>query len=55
MMERVGKLETHFELAQSDIKNIRISANKVSSRGSKIEAVELADEDSSPEALAGPR
>ena len=55
MMERVGKLEGHFDLAQRDVKDIRISADKVSSRGSKIEALELTDEDDSPEALEGPR
>ena len=53
MMERVSKLEGHFDLAQRDVENIRISANKVSARGSKIEAVELSDEDGSPDALTG--
>jgi DNA recombination protein RmuC len=52
MMERVGKLETHFDLAQRDVKNIRTSADKVSSRGSKIEALELSDDGASPDALA---
>jgi DNA recombination protein RmuC len=55
MMERVGKLEGHFDLAQRDVNHIRISADKVSSRGSKIEALELEDEADSPHALAGPR
>jgi len=53
MMERVGKLEGHFDLAQRDVENIRISANKVSARGSKVEAVELSDGDDSPDALTG--
>lgn len=53
MMERVGKLEGHFDLAQRDVSDIRISADKVSSRGSKIEALELADENDSPDALSG--
>ena len=52
MMERVGKLETHFDLAQRDVKNIRTSADKVSSRGSKIDALELSDDGASPDALA---
>jgi DNA recombination protein RmuC len=51
MMERVGKLEGHFDLAQRDIKDIRVSADKVSSRGTKIEALELTDEDDDPDAL----
>jgi DNA recombination protein RmuC len=51
MMDRVGKLEGHFDLAQRDIKDIRVSADKVSSRGTKIEALELTDEDDDPDAL----
>jgi DNA recombination protein RmuC len=51
MMERVGKLEGHFDLAQRDIKDIRVSADKVSSRGTKIEALELTDEHDGPDAL----
>jgi DNA recombination protein RmuC len=41
LMERVRKLETHFDQADRDIKDIRISANKISSRGTKIEELEL--------------
>jgi DNA recombination protein RmuC len=55
MMERVGKLEGHFDLAQRDVKDIRISADKVSSRGSRIEALELTDEVDSRDALSSPR
>jgi DNA recombination protein RmuC len=55
MMERVGKLEGHFDLAQRDVKDIRISADKVSSRGSRIEALELTDEVDSRDALNSPR
>ena len=51
MMDRVGKLEGHFDLAQRDIKDIRVSAVKVSSRGTKIEALELTDEHNDPDAL----
>ena len=51
MMDRVGKLEGHFDLAQRDIKDIRVSAVKVSSRGTKIEALELTDEHDDPDAL----
>ena len=45
LMERVHKLEGHFDLAQRDVKDIRISADKVSSRGTKIEALELSDDE----------
>jgi DNA recombination protein RmuC len=54
MMERVRKLEGHFDLAQRDVTDIRISADKVASRGSKIEALELTDEGDSPDALSEP-
>lgn len=53
MMERVGKLESHFDLAERDVKDIRTSADKVSSRGAKIEALELKEDDEPPGALTG--
>ena len=40
--ERVGKLQTHFTQADTDIKNILISTGKITSRGERIEKVELA-------------
>jgi DNA recombination protein RmuC len=43
LMDRVRKLESHFDQADRDIKDIRISANKISSRGTKIEELELDD------------
>jgi len=51
MMDRVGKLESHFDLADRDIKDIRISANKISSRGTKIEELELSEDENPPSAL----
>ena len=44
LMDRVHKLETHFGQAERDVRDIRISANKIASRGTKIEELEL-DED----------
>jgi DNA recombination protein RmuC len=41
LMDRVRKLETHFDQADRDIKDIRISADKISTRGTKIEELEL--------------
>jgi DNA recombination protein RmuC len=48
MMDRVRKLESHFDQADRDIKDIRISASKISSRGTKIEELELDDGPSTP-------
>ena len=48
LMDRVRKLETHFDQADRDIKDIRISANKISSRGTKIEELELDEDGSTP-------
>ena len=44
--ERVSKLQTHFNQADADIKNILVSTNKITGRAERIEKVELA----SPEA-----
>jgi len=48
LMDRVLKLETHFDQADRDIKDIRISANKISARGTKIEELELEEGSPSP-------
>ncbi len=40
--ERVEKLQRHFNQADGDIKDILISTGKITSRGEKIEKVELA-------------
>jgi DNA recombination protein RmuC len=40
--DRVLKLQTHFNQADADIKNILVSTSKITSRGEKIEKVELA-------------
>jgi len=42
LAERVGKLQTHFNQADADIKNILISTAKITGRAEKIEKVELA-------------
>jgi len=44
--DRVGKLQSHFNQADADIKNILISTAKIVSRGEKIEKVELAPTES---------
>jgi len=40
--DRVGKLQSHFNQADGDIKNILISTSKIMGRAEKIEKVELA-------------
>lgn len=44
--DRVGSLERHFQQAGKDIGDIRKSADAISSRGEKIEAVEMGEGDS---------
>ncbi|MDA4846283.1 DNA recombination protein RmuC [Hoeflea poritis] len=48
--ERVRKLQTHFGQAQRDIDQILTSADKVTKRGAKIEALEIEAEGSEPPA-----
>lgn len=45
--ERVQKLQSHFNQADADIKNILVSTGKITSRAEKIERVELAPPDAS--------
>ena len=52
---RVSKLETHFRQADEDIRQVRISAEKITRRGGHIREIEVGDADSiagSPEATA---
>ena len=39
--ERVAKLQRHFDLAREDMREVRISADKVGKRGEKIETMQL--------------
>ena len=50
LADRVSKLQSHFNQADADIKNILISTGKITSRADKIEKVELAPTDE-PKAL----
>jgi len=45
LSERVQKLQSHFNQADADIKNILVSTGKITSRAEKIEKVELAPPD----------
>ena len=42
--DRVGKLQSHFDQATKDIHDIRISTDKITRRGEKIDDLQLADE-----------
>ncbi len=53
--ERVGKLQRHFEQANDDLRQIRISSEKVSRRGERIEELEFEEPRSSEEAIAPPK
>lgn len=56
LRERVGKLETHFRQAQEDVGLIATSADKITKRGERIEALEFEDSPASAVAiLAGAR
>jgi DNA recombination protein RmuC len=50
--ERIEKLERHFGQADRDLRDLRISADKVIGRGERIERIELGDE-TPAEALPG--
>ncbi len=52
--ERVAGLERHFNQSVEDIRKIRISTDKVTKRGERIEEIQLG-EDSPAEELAPPR
>ena len=52
--DRVGKLETHFDQAHRDIRDIRISTDKVTKRGAKIDALQLGEADEAAQMLAPP-
>jgi len=41
--ERAGKLQQHFEMAQKDMRELRISADKITRRGAQIAEVEVED------------
>jgi DNA recombination protein RmuC len=50
--DRVGKLQRHFDQANEDVRQIRISAEKVTKRGERIVDLQLEDAEEPAEALA---
>ena len=57
--QRVGKLQSHFDLAVKDMREIRISTDKITKKGEKIDALHFADdtpaEDLQPETPVAPQ
>ena len=52
--DRVSKLQKHFAMTEEDIRKIRISTDKVTRQGEKIEAVQLADDTPAEELKPSP-
>ena len=60
LQERIGKLQSHFQMTAKDLDTIAISTSKITRRGEKIEQMELqedvkVDEDERIEELARPK
>jgi DNA recombination protein RmuC len=53
--ERVGKLQRHFDLANEDLRQIRISSDKIARRGERIEELEFEEPPQSAESIAPPK
>ena len=53
--ERVGKLQRHFDQAGEDMRQIRISTEKVTKRGERIVELEMEEEDTGLEEEISPR
>ena len=53
--DRAGKLQRHFEQAGEDLRQIRISTEKVTRRGLRIGELEVEDGDPAEETLTPPR
>lgn len=53
--DRVGKLQRHFDQANEDMRQIRISTEKVTKRGDRIEELELGASDSDTTEMLPPR
>lgn len=54
LTDRVEKLDTHFEQASKDIKQVRISANKIGRRSEKLESLEFDEDVAVPESIENP-
>ena len=54
LKERVDNLDRHFGTVNKDIEQIVTSADKILSRGEKIQSVEFSDETPSAQIIAAP-
>jgi DNA recombination protein RmuC len=54
LRDRVENLDKHFGQANADIKQIVVSADKIVSRGERIQDVEFGEEPPSADVLPGP-
>ncbi len=54
--DRVGKLQSHFNQASDDVRQIRISTEKITKRGDRIAEVEIQamEQEAETEAIAPP-
>jgi DNA recombination protein RmuC len=50
--DRVGKLQSHFNQASDDVRQIRISTEKIARRGTQIAEVEMQGMEQEPETEA---
>jgi DNA recombination protein RmuC len=53
--DRVGKLQRHFDQANEDIRQIRVSTEKVTKRGDRIEELELGAPEAETSGMLPPR
>jgi DNA recombination protein RmuC len=53
--ERVAKLQRHFDQTSEDVRQIRISTEKVTKRGERIEELQLEEAESPDAALTAPK
>ena len=53
--ERVGKLQTHFRQADEDMKQVRISTEKIDKRAERIREVEVDEPERVTAPVAAPR
>ena len=52
---RIANLEKHFQMAEKDIREVRMSADSITKRGDKIQDVELGESDAPVAAIGTPR
>ncbi|MEE8334565.1 MAG: DNA recombination protein RmuC, partial [Alphaproteobacteria bacterium] len=51
--DRVGKLESHFSMAEKDLRAIRISSDKIKGRGERIGEIEMGEDPDAEKEITG--